>query len=680
MSDTVNTTVGGVPVTISPAIPVGSGPSGQAAQIQSNAGTGVSKPIMVNFDTPVKEFSVDVVGPSFPGNVIIAYDVNGNEIARVPVTATFNPYGGDGTTPISITAPDGTAISRVSMVPAPADYVAYNNIRAGDPIRVIEDRAPPDISIQPQEPPAFGPWYEERFVGSPSNGGTPDLNRLTTILRSAPISTRNIPTIQYFADDQTLAPPMTVRWSRTEDFEAGTLRFNGSTDDGMMIRVNGTLVVDSFRDQSPTPVTGEVVIPTGRHRIEVIYYNDRGAGTAVVNYELIRNGIIQKPPVLPPPPPLAPPTPTPLPPLPAPPAVARLEDIIQFSQLSTERFYVKDSMNAIASETFVVQNVSDQYDVWLEIAEVEGIVPTPRSFLLERKSTKEVQVAFNVVQMNKYPEGVSRITLPIRFTSKVIIVAPEYRNPPVPPPVIAPTLPPPTTTTVAVPPLHIPIPPQYIPTQIPTYTPPVYIPPPIIKTVDKPFTPDVLPPPPPDRTIPTQPQSIWVSGYEGGLRFGSPPSGWVLDPLGGCWYRPDDPFVMSGFGRNAVTAPHVEWLPVTDKPVLKADPTPASGIWVSGYEGGLQTGSPPAGWIPDPYGGAWYRPDDPFVLSGWGRAETVPTLSGEGRDLFINIPAEEQQPPLVTTTVTPPFEIVSQEVVSSGGGGGGSIELSTFEI
>jgi hypothetical protein len=673
MSDTVNTTVNGVPVTISPAIPVGSGPSGQPAQIQSNQGTGVSRPVIVNFDEPVKDFSVDVVGPSFPGNVVIAYDAEGNEIARVPVTQLYNPWGGDGTTNVTITAPDGTAISRVSLVPAPADYVAYNNIRTGVPV-VVPPPPPPDLPpeyqpepveappVQPLEEPTTGFWFEERFTGSPSVNGVPSLSRLDSILRTAPISTRNIPVIQYFADSNTLAPPMTVRWSRNDQFAAGVLRFNGSTDDGMLIRVNGTTVVESFRDQPPTPFTGEVRIATGIARIEVIYYNDRGPGTAVVNYQLFQDsGVVQQPPVQLPPVPLPPPTPVPLPPLPQRPPVLRLEDIVQFSQLRTERFYVKDSMNSIASETFIVKNVSGQYDVWIEIAEVEGIVPSPRSFLLERNSNKEVQVSFDVVQMNKYPEGVSRITLPIRFTSKVIIVAPEYKLPPTPPQTFAPVLPPPPTFTAPVPPLYVPLPPPTVPTQIPTYEPPSYIPPPLIRTVDTtPFTPPPPPPPPPPRITPTEPQGIWVSGYEGGIRYGSPPAGWVLDPYGGGWYRPDDPFVLSGFGRNPQPTPQVEWIPVTtNTPVLKQNPAP-TGIWVSGYEGGLSYGSPPAGWVQEPFGGAWYSPDDPFVLSGWGRGEAP------------NIPVEEIQPPDTALPLPPPTLL--------SGGGGGSLDQTFTDM
>jgi len=675
MSNTVNTTVGGVPVTISPAIPVGSGPSGQPAQIQSNEGSGISKPVMVNFAEPVKEFSVDVVGPSYPGNYVIAYDADGNEIARVPVIQLYNPWGADGSTNVSITAPDGKAISRVSLVPAPADYVAYNNIRTGTPVIEIVDRPPPDIPIeyepepepqpqpQPVEPPVSGLWYEERFVGSPSVNGTPSLSRLSQILSTVPISARNIPNIEYVGDVSTLAPPMTVRWSRTDNFAAGTLKFNGSTDDGMLIRVNGTTVVEQFRDQPPTPFTGEVQIAAGRVSIEVIYYNDRGPGTAVVNYQLVQNtGVIQNPPVQPPPTPLPPPTPAPLPPLPQRPAALRLEDIIQFSQLSTDRFYVKDSMESIATETFIVRNVSDQYDVWLEIAEVEGIVPSPRSFLLERNSTREVNITFDVVQMNKYPEGVSRITLPIRFTSKVIIVAPEYRLPPTPPPALPPVLPPPPVFTAPVPPQYIPLPPPTVPTQIPTYEPPSYIPPPLIVTVPQtPFTP-VLPPPPPPRVTPTEPQGIWVSGYEGGIRYGQPPAGWVLDPYGGCWYRPDDPFVLSGFGRNPEPTPQIEWIPVTpNTPVLKQESAP-TGVWVSGYEGGLKYGTPPAGWVQDPFGGTWYSPDDPFVLSGFGRG-TAP-----------NIPVEEIQPPDTALPVPAPTP-----VLQAGVGGGGSVDFTDMD-
>lgn len=493
MSDTVNTNINGVAITMSPAVPITWGPSGQRAQFQSHPGSSASTPIIVNFSIPVNSFSIDVVGPSYPGGSVIAYDINGNEIARKPVAQVFNPQGIDGFTSIAITAPEGTGISRVSLVPAPLDYVAYNNISIGS-----------TVQLPPYSPPAIPPEYQ-------------------------PTPTAPLPT----------------------------------------------------QPNSPS---------------------------------------------------------APLPPLPPLPPALRLEDIVQISQLTTDRFYVKDSMQPIPSETFIVKNVSYEYDVWIEIAEVRGIVPSPRSFLLARNSSKEVQVRFDVDVMNAYPEGVSRITLPIRLTSKVIIVAPEYKVPSTQSPVVAEVLPPPPNRTAQIPPTSIAVPQPSAPSQIPTNNSVSYTPPPIIKTVESTLAPTTIPVSPPPRLSPTEPQNVWVSGYEGGIRYGQPPEGWVQDPYGATWYRPDDPFVLSGFGRNTTPTPSSEWIPINNTiPVLTQEVVP-SGVWVSAYSSGLNYGVPPQGWVQDPYGGTWYRPDDPFVLSGWGKG-------GE-----LNIPIEEMQPP---NTLTP---------------------------
>lgn len=135
---------------------------------------------------------------------------------------------------------------------------------------------------------------------------------------------------------------------------------------------------------------------------------------------------------------------------------------------------------------------------------------------------------------------------------------------------------------------------------------------------------DILPPPPPPPLRP------WVSGInsagytEGGLYYGTPPAGWLQDPYGGCWYPPNDPFVLSGWGRNVP----VQTTPTTTTtPTLPPPPPPTQTLppWVDGTNGQLNFGTPPVGWVNDPFGGAWYPPNDPYVLNNFNRPVSTPT-------------------------------------------------------
>jgi hypothetical protein len=65
-------------------------------------------------------------------------------------------------------------------------------------------------------------------------------------------------------------------------------------------------------------------------------------------------------------------------------------------------------------------------------------------------------------------------------------------------------------------------------------------------------------------------------------------------------------------------------VPVQPPPPPSPPPQPTT-TWVDGTgAGGLNYGTPPDGWVRDPYGGAWYPADHPYVTSGWGGRD-IPT-------------------------------------------------------
>lgn len=90
-------------------------------------------------------------------------------------------------------------------------------------------------------------------------------------------------------------PPMTgvpadlfsVRWTGDWDFTGGTYTFTATTDDGMRVYVDGTLIIDQWIDQAPTTYTANKDISAGRHRIVVEYYENAGGAVAQVSWQAV---------------------------------------------------------------------------------------------------------------------------------------------------------------------------------------------------------------------------------------------------------------------------------------------------------------------------------------------------------------------------------------------------------
>lgn len=77
------------------------------------------------------------------------------------------------------------------------------------------------------------------------------------------------------------ADNFSVRWTRTLNLAAGRYRFTTNTDDGVRLWVNDALVIDKWRDQTPTSYSADVDVPSGTAKVKMEYY-DAGSG-AVAN-------------------------------------------------------------------------------------------------------------------------------------------------------------------------------------------------------------------------------------------------------------------------------------------------------------------------------------------------------------------------------------------------------------
>lgn len=117
----------GVGYVISPFFAVDIGPSGLPAQFQSGPGTGQSYPIIISFDRDVLNFVIEIVGPSFAGNLVIGYDVNGNIITQQE--SQFTAVGGvDQAYRVEVQTVASAPFREVHLIPATGDYVAYRNL------------------------------------------------------------------------------------------------------------------------------------------------------------------------------------------------------------------------------------------------------------------------------------------------------------------------------------------------------------------------------------------------------------------------------------------------------------------------------------------------------------------------------------------------------------------------
>jgi hypothetical protein len=76
-----------------------------------------------------------------------------------------------------------------------------------------------------------------------------------------------------------------VRWQGSFTFEAGDYTFSATTSDGMRIYIDGSLILDRWRDQPEYSYTIRRLLPAGTHLVTVEYYQRTGAPRARVSWK-----------------------------------------------------------------------------------------------------------------------------------------------------------------------------------------------------------------------------------------------------------------------------------------------------------------------------------------------------------------------------------------------------------
>lgn len=123
-------------------------------------------------------------------------------------------------------------------------------------------------------------------------------------LSGPPVVVRDEPRVDFSWGGGSPAPGVidadgfSARWSQSLNLPPGNYRFTITVDDGARLFVNGHLLIDAWKDQSPRNYVGDIYLPGGSITVQMEYYENTGGAVA----RLAWNSGSQPPPPPPPPP------------------------------------------------------------------------------------------------------------------------------------------------------------------------------------------------------------------------------------------------------------------------------------------------------------------------------------------------------------------------------------------
>jgi glucose/arabinose dehydrogenase len=114
------------------------------------------------------------------------------------------------------------------------------------------------------------------YVGEYWNAGT---GASPTIPATAPNLTRNDDKVDFYwgssAPDASInADHFIARWTKTQNFDAGTYTFTTQSDDGIRVYIDGEAVIDQWNNHGVTTHTGNKTLTAGNHSIRVEFYDN----------------------------------------------------------------------------------------------------------------------------------------------------------------------------------------------------------------------------------------------------------------------------------------------------------------------------------------------------------------------------------------------------------------------
>src|SRR5205823_14856144 len=81
-------------------------------------------------------------------------------------------------------------------------------------------------------------------------------------------------------------PPdnFSARWTGRFNFAGGSVTFTARADDGVRVYLDGTLIIDGWKDQSATTYTATRTVTAGEHEVKVEYYERLEAAVIQVGW------------------------------------------------------------------------------------------------------------------------------------------------------------------------------------------------------------------------------------------------------------------------------------------------------------------------------------------------------------------------------------------------------------
>ena len=194
---------------------------------------------------------------------------------------------------------DGALIIDAWKGQPPTTYTAVRTLTAGDHQVKVEyyeggGGAVAKVSwatTQPPPPPGCATGqFDAHYFSNTSLSGTPTFTRCESAINNdwgTGGPGNGVPTNNF-----------SVRWTGMHTFAAGDYTFAATSDDGIRVWLDGTVIIDGWKDQSATTYTAVRTLTAGDHQIKVEYYEKSDKAVAKVSW-----GGSEPPPPPPPPPP-----------------------------------------------------------------------------------------------------------------------------------------------------------------------------------------------------------------------------------------------------------------------------------------------------------------------------------------------------------------------------------------
>ncbi len=148
-------------------------------------------------------------------------------------------------------------------------------------VPIVNAPAPPPTPAPPaQTPPdvVITEWRGEYFNNKDLSG--------------QPVFVRNDPAVSFdwglgSPDSRLPADFFSARWTRNVNFSAGTYRFYTRVDDGVRLWVDGALLINQWREQSPVTYAADIYLGDGGHDLRMEWNELAGGATAILSWERV---------------------------------------------------------------------------------------------------------------------------------------------------------------------------------------------------------------------------------------------------------------------------------------------------------------------------------------------------------------------------------------------------------